>query len=218
MADQTPHIEPTWSATGSLRPDYFDSLYAANGDPWAFASSAYEAAKYAATLAALPQARYANALELGCSIGVLTQQLAPRCARLLATDIAETALADARSRCADLPQITFERRDLVTDFPPGRFDLILLSEVGYYLSQADLNVLRAQIASALAPGGDVLLVHYTGVTNYPLSADAVHETFLTWEGADWISVAAQRTEHYRLDLLTNVVGWKAITDTPARIR
>jgi SAM-dependent methyltransferase len=204
MSDETPHIEPTWSPTGSLRPEYFDSLYAANGDPWSFASSSYEAAKYAATLAALPKARYGDALELGCSIGVLTQQLAPRCARLLATDIAEAALSRARIRCVDLPQITFERRDLMSEFPSTRFDLILVSEVGYYLSQADLDQLRSRIASALAPGGDVVLVHYTGVTNYPLNADAVHESFLVCEGRDWISVAAQRTERYRMDVFTSL--------------
>jgi len=206
MSEETPHIAPTWSATGSLRPEYFDSLYAQNADPWAFASSPYEAAKYAATLAALPQMRYSSALELGCSIGVLTQQLAPRCARLLACDIAEAALSLARSRCADLPQITFERRDLTTEFPAGRFDLILVSEVGYYLSQADLDTLRSRIASALAPGGDVVLVHYTGDTNYPLSADSVHETFLSSEGAEWTGVAAQRTESYRLDVFTRLDG------------
>jgi SAM-dependent methyltransferase len=206
MSDETPHIVPTWSATGSLRPEYFDSLYAQNADPWAFASSPYEAAKYAATLAALPQVRYSSALELGCSIGVLTEQLAPRCARLLACDIAEAALSLARSRCADLPQITFERRDLSTEFPAGRFDLILVSEVGYYLSQPDLDKLRSRIASALAPGGDVVLVHYTGATNYPLSADSVHETFLASEGSEWISVAAQRTESYRLDVFTRLEG------------
>jgi len=204
MTDETPHIDPTWSATGSLRPEYFDSLYAANKDPWAFASSPYEAAKYSATLAALPQARYSSALELGCSIGVLTRQLAPRCADLLATDIAETALSQARSRCADLPQITFERRDLTTEFPAGRFDLILVSEIGYYLSQADLDQLRARIARALAPGGNVVLVHYTGATNYPLTADAVHETFRAWEGRYWISVAAQCTQSYRLDVFTSI--------------
>ena len=204
MADETPHIEPTWSATGSLRPEYFNSLYAANSDPWAFASSPYEAAKYAATLAALPQARYSSALELGCSIGVLTRQLAPRCAHLLATDIAEAALSRARSRCADLCQITFERRDFTTAFPPGRFDLIVVSEVGYYLSGLDLDQLRSRIASAVTPGGHVVLVHYTGVTNYPLSADAVHETFLARESRDWISVTAQRTESYRLDVLTRL--------------
>jgi len=206
MSDRTPHIEPTRSVTGSLGPEYFDRLYAQSGDPWDFASSPYEAAKYAATLAALPHPRYSYALELGCSIGVFTPLLALRCERLLATDVSEAALSQARTRCADLPQVVFERRDLTTDFPAGRFDLILVSEVGYYFSQPDLQVLRANIAAALASGGDLLLVHYTGETNYPLTAAAVHETFLAWVGRDWKRAAEQRTNSYRLDLLTRLDG------------
>ena len=201
MAEQTPHIEPTLTATGSLAPEYFDQLYAQNADPWAFETSAYEAAKYAATLAALPRPRYANALELGCSIGVLTRQLAPRCGRLLATEVSEAALAQARTRCADLLQVTFERRDVSAQFPDGRFDLILVSEVGYYFSQTDLESLRTKIAAALEPRGHLLLVHYTGETNYPLTADAVYETFLAWEGRQWSRLAANRNDGYRLDLL-----------------
>ena len=96
MADQTPRIEPKLSASGSLAPEYFERLYAQSADPWDFEASPYEAAKYAATLAALPRPRYANAFELGCSIGVLTRALAPRCERLLATDVSEAALAQAR--------------------------------------------------------------------------------------------------------------------------
>ena len=206
MSDRTPHIEPTRSVTGSLGPEYFDRLYAQSGDPWDFASSPYEAAKYAATLAALPHPRYSYALELGCSIGVFTHLLALRCERLLSTDVSEAALSQARTRCADLPQVVFERRDLTTDFPAGRFDLILVSEVGYYFSQPDLEVLRANIADVLAPGGDLLLVHYTGETNYPLTAAAVHETFLAWVGRDWKRAAEQRTNSYRLDLLTRLDG------------
>ena len=206
MSDQNPPIEPTRSATGSLGPEYFDRLYAQSSDPWDFESSPYEAAKYAATLAALPHPRYAHALELGCSIGVLTHRLALRCERLQATDISEAALKKARTRCASLPQVLFEQRDLTTDFPAGRFDLILVSEVGYYLSQRDLEVLRTDISAALACGGDLLLVHYTGETDYPLTADAVHETFLALEGRGWERRAEQRTESYRLDLLTRLDG------------
>ena len=69
---------------GSLPAGYFEALYAAAPDPWDFEGSDYERGKYAATLAALPQPRYARALEVGCSIGVLTALLAPRCDRLLA--------------------------------------------------------------------------------------------------------------------------------------
>lgn len=201
MAEKTPRIAPTLSATGSLAAEYFDGLYAQRADPWDFETSAYEAAKYAATLAALPRPRYVHALELGCSIGVLTRALAPRCEQLLATDISERALAQARLRCADRPHVTFERADLSTRFPSGCFDLILVSEVGYYFSAPDLERVRARLAAALAPRGHLLLVHYTGETNYPLSADAVHDTFLAWQGRTWSRLRTERSEGYRLDLL-----------------
>ena len=60
-----------------LTAGYFDELYAGDPDPWGFETSAYEQAKYAATIDALEGRRYATALEIGCSIGVLTARLAP---------------------------------------------------------------------------------------------------------------------------------------------
>lgn len=206
MAERTPQIEPKLTATGSLAADYFDRLYAASGDPWDFETSAYEAQKYAATLAALPRPRYECALELGCSIGVLTQLLAPRCETVLATDVSEAALARARARCARLSHVRFERCDLFTQFPAGTFDLILMSEVGYYFSASDLEKLRAKIATALAPRGHLLLVHFTGETNYPLTADAVHESFLARSKSSWSHLLATRGEGYRLDLLEDLQG------------
>ena len=73
----------------SLDRAYFDRVYEANADPWSFATSPYEYQKYQATMAALPQAHYTNAFEIGCSIGVLTQMLADRCDHLLAVDASE---------------------------------------------------------------------------------------------------------------------------------
>jgi hypothetical protein len=82
-------------ADRTLEPAYFDNVYAADSDPWKFASSAYERDKYAATLAAFPKPRYASAFEIGCSIGVLTSALAPRCDALLAVDAAAARRAGA---------------------------------------------------------------------------------------------------------------------------
>lgn len=96
--------------TGDARdPGYFDALYAVDADPWRFETSAYEAAKYDATLAALPVARYASAVEVGCSIGVLTQRLASRCDALLGVDVAQTALDRAAARCAEQAHVRFAR-------------------------------------------------------------------------------------------------------------
>eukprot|EP01037_Dinobryon_pediforme_P001478 gene1476-1499_t len=58
--------------------EHFEKLYAANPDPWNFNTSEYEAAKYAATLEALPRPRFHHGLEVGCSFGVLSRALAQR--------------------------------------------------------------------------------------------------------------------------------------------
>jgi ubiquinone/menaquinone biosynthesis C-methylase UbiE len=58
--------------------------------------------------------------------------LAQRCSRLLAADISEKALRQARERCANLHQIEFQQLALPRELPDGGFDLIVLSEVGYY--------------------------------------------------------------------------------------
>jgi len=42
----------------------------------------------------------------------------------------------------------------------------------YYLGPADI-----ERTAALAPGGAVLLVHWTGPTNYPVSGDEAAERF-----------------------------------------
>jgi predicted TPR repeat methyltransferase len=185
----------------SLDQGYFERLYSGNADPWDFATSPYEKRKYAATLEALPRARYRRGLELGCSIGVLTGLLAQRCDSLLASDISAIALERARARCAGLENVRFEQRDFSRSFPEGSFDLIVMSEVGYYLSLPDLEHLRTRIAAALNPNGHLLLVHYTGETNYPLTADAVHETFIARQGPAWTLLSSARVETYRLDLL-----------------
>ena len=42
----------------SLTTDFFEALYQQDPDPWQFATSEYEAQKYAATMAALPRDLY----------------------------------------------------------------------------------------------------------------------------------------------------------------
>src|ERR1700760_3882066 len=115
----------------TLKPKYFDDLYAANSDPWNFVASPYEQAKYALTLDAMPKPLYRLALEVGCSIGVLTRALASRCDVVLGIDAAETPLAEATRRCADLPNVRFERMFVPDEWPDGAFGLIVLSEVIY---------------------------------------------------------------------------------------
>ncbi len=184
----------------SIDPDYFEALYRDKGDPWEFETSAYEAAKYRETLAALPAPRFASVFEVGCANGVLTAQLGPRCGALLAVDVSETALEAARARCADQPHIRIEQRRLPAQAPQETFDLVLLSEVVYYWDSEDIVRLGDWLRGAVRSGGHVLLVHWIGETDYPKSGDdavaELHDAL-----ADRVSVErSDRHEAYRLDL------------------
>lgn len=192
---------PTGRRPTSLDPDYFKGMYADEADPWRFASSAYERDKYAATLAALPRPRYAAGLDVGCSIGVFTHQLCARCDTLVGLDVVPSVLDAARARCADCPNASFMLAAVPGDWPDGRFDLIVISEVAYYLDRADLARLVARVEGALLPDGDIVLVHWLGVTHYPLSGDEAAEGFIA--GADRFAriFKQSRTAEYRLDVL-----------------
>ena len=177
----------------SLPASYFEAIYERDPDPWRFRTSAYERAKYDATLAALPRARYRRALEVGCSIGVLTRDLAPRCDALLAVDAAEKALAAAARRLRRPDQCGVRAAARPRKWPNGGapFDLILLSEVVYYFDRPDVARLADRVRDTLAPGGDCLLVHWIGDTDYPLSGDDAAECFI--EAASGFAMSSGRS-------------------------
>ncbi len=187
--------------TQTVPPDYFTGIYASDPDPWRFTSSAYERDKYAATLAALPRARYLSAFEPACSIGVFTRALAARCDRLLATDLVPAAVDAASARCADRPYVEIRQGAVPADWPEGRFDLIVLSEFLYFLAPPDLAALVRRIEDAIEPGGDIILVHWLGVTDYPQSGDGAAEAVIA-HAAPFAGLLHQsRTAEYRIDVL-----------------
>lgn len=148
---------------------YFEAVYSSKRDPFGFETSPYEAAKYARTLAALDDRRFVRALEVGCSIGVFTAMLAPRCVELVAVDISALAVARARKRLAGVHGVRVERRTLPEEMPQGPFDLIVCSEVLYYWSREVLTDALERFRATLAPGGSLLAVHYR-----PHEGDKVH--------------------------------------------
>jgi len=161
-------------ATSRLAAGYFDDLYARHDDPWGFESRWYEERKRAVTLASLPTRRYGRALEIGCSTGLLTAALADRCDELLAVDVAAAAVARARDRVPT--GVRVEQRDITSDFPAGPFDIVVLSEVGYYFDSSVLARLLGEIETALTDEGTLLACHWRHpVHGYLQGGDAVHE-------------------------------------------
>jgi SAM-dependent methyltransferase len=183
----------------TLSQGYFDDLYAASPDPWEFETRWYEARKYALSLALLPAERYGAAFEPGCSIGVLTEQLAPRCGHLLSCDGAAAAVRLAAQRTASRGNVTVERRLIPRDWPPGGFDLIVFSEFLYYFAGDDLDQVLDLGVAALRPGGNLLAVHWRHpVADYPRSGDDVHRLLAGHAGL------ARLVDHREPDFLAEV--------------
>jgi SAM-dependent methyltransferase len=185
----------------SMPASYFENLYTANPDPWKFATSGYEQAKYDATLAALPRSHYQRGLEVGCSIGVFTAQLAAYCKQLVAIDISEVALSRAQMRCRSIANAHFERIAVPLHWPTGTFDLMVLSEVIYYLDIKDVIRLARRVQSSIRSNGHAILVHWTGRTNYPLGGDEAVDLFIESLRPFVLELRHERTPKYRLDIL-----------------
>jgi len=167
----------------TLPPAYFDAMYQAAADPWGFEDRWYEQRKYAISLALLPAVRYRSAFEPGCSIGVLTRLLAGRCDALLSCDVAAAAVRAAALRTRDLPHVRVEQREIPGAWPPGRFDLIVLSEILYYFGDHDLEQVLKNAVSALEPEGTLLAVHWRHpVADYPRSGNDVHQALADCPG------------------------------------
>jgi SAM-dependent methyltransferase len=181
----------------SLKGFYFDRLYEADADPWQFRTRDYEERKRQLTLACLPERHYESCFEPGAAIGVLSAQLARRCDQVLAMDISPVAL---RLAAADLPENVLLRQGAVPrDWPHEPFDLVVLSEVGYYLDKTDC----AELAGlAVHNAQDLVAVHWRHpVDEYPLSGDEVHELLTEAAlGAGMHQLVDHREDDLKLDV------------------
>ena len=153
---------------------YFDSMYGGDADPWGFDSRFYERRKYELTLAALPRQRYVRAVEPGCANGAFTEMLAERCDELVAFDFVEDAVARARCRVAAATHVTVTCAEFPLWWPAGTGDLVVWSEVAYYLTEAGFHSAATGLRHWLEPDGHLVAVHYTGTTDYPVSGVEAH--------------------------------------------
>jgi SAM-dependent methyltransferase len=183
----------------TLGAGYFDGMYSAAADPWGFAERWYERRKYAIALAMLPREQYRAAFEPGCSIGVFSRMLAPRCGTLLSCDLAAAAVQATAARTSALAQVQVEQRDIPRQWPSGRFDLIVLSEVLYYFGDHDLEQVLKHAVDSLEPDGTLLAAHWRHpVAEYPRTGDDVHQVLAAQPGL------ARLVSHVEPDFLAEV--------------
>lgn len=180
------------------RSEVLDRMYDAGGDPWRLAGSFYEDRRRALVLASLGRRRYGRVLEVGCADGRLTQALLERSDEVVALDTSARAVAAARRRA---PGATVVRGEAPDDLPPGPFDLVVLSEVGYFLSPLELVTTLRRAEAALAPRGEILLCHWQHpTTDVPLDGVLVHEQAAT------VLRSARRSTYADADVRIEVWG------------
>lgn len=178
---------------------YFDDLYAESDDPWDLGGLWYEQRKRALLLASLPRSQFVRAFEPGCAGGLLTAELANRCQELIAVDSSDRAVEVCRQRLGGRPGVTTARMSIPSEWAPGALDLIILSEVGYYV--ADLNHLADRVASSLAQDAVVVLCHWRHpVLEHLHSAETVHQVIAAVPGLHLV------VEHREADFLLDVLA------------
>lgn len=159
----------------SLDAQYFADLYAGNDDPWAFRTRWYERRKRDLAMASLPSQCYGRVFEPACANGELSVLLAERCASLLCQDIDATAVRLARQRLAGVDHARVEQGHLPGDWPGGQFDLVVLSEIGYYLDPTDWLQVIEQSVACLAGDGGLLACHWRHpIAGCPQDGGQVH--------------------------------------------
>lgn len=175
--------------------DHLQDLYSGTDDPWGFRRSPYEQAKFAATRAALSRPAYANGLELGCGNVALALHLAPACGAYTGLDAVSRAVAAARKT---LPDARFIEGWLPRDLPAGAFDLIVLSEILYFLDPGDLRQLAVQIVRRW-PAAELVCVTWLGETGHDLQGEEALAIFSRALGPDRAMKKVTGTADYRID-------------------
>jgi SAM-dependent methyltransferase len=183
-----------------MTPSDFEQRYLEDDDPWSYEDSPYEQAKYAATLEACGAGPFRSALELGGSIGVFTERLAPHCERLITIDVSKTAASMARRRVAGFPGTEVLCGSIPDDIPDREYDLVIASEILYYLEESDFERTVAVIRARLITGGRLVAVHWRPASpERPFTGGQVHSRL---RDDPWLtSVRGEQAPGYLLDVL-----------------
>lgn len=185
--------------------DYLRRLYDAGPDPWRIGEGWYEQRKRQLLLACLPEQRYHSCFEPACGNGELSVLLADRCDRLLAGDLVEPAVERTALRLAARPAARARRMTVPADWPDETFDLIVLSEFGYYLPWPDWQAVVSRTAESVGGDWTVLACHW--LPDFPERQAATED--LHAELADRLPgrrILQVRDEDFLLDVFTGRPG------------
>ncbi len=177
----------------------FEALHADSDDPWKVHTSFYESRKRAMTMAALPHETYGRVLEIGCSVGRLAADLAGRASRVLAVDESLSALRRASELLSGVQSVELAHLQVPEGLGRIDADLVVISEVGYFLSPDRLRRLVEKVSASGC--GTVVACHWRhDIEGWPLDGPAVHEILM--EGLGMHRTITISDPDFMLDVFT----------------
>jgi 2-polyprenyl-3-methyl-5-hydroxy-6-metoxy-1,4-benzoquinol methylase len=160
-------------------------------------------------------------LDLGCSVGIISQTLASAGARIIGIDIDVSALKLAISGRAG--QAAFVLGDVgAIPFPDESFDVLICSQV--YEHAPSLSLLVQEIRRVLKTGG---IVFFSGPNRWAVMEEHYHLPFLSWLPKAWadhyVRWSGRASEYYEsprsaAELRSALVGFTIHDLTPEIFR
>ncbi|WP_404862903.1 class I SAM-dependent DNA methyltransferase [Georhizobium sp. MAB10] len=163
----------------SINLDGFENLFQCDPDPWDYETSAFEAHKRSVLLRHAGLSPRGRVLELACANGVTTQALMNVGLRVTALDGSLTAISQAQARLGKISRLRLLHANLPEGMPKERFDLIVVSEIVYYLGSIAARQLAKSVANRVSPGGRVVVLHHH--VNFPdasVNPEHAHRDFV----------------------------------------
>lgn len=136
----------------------YDLAYRLRNDLFEIEGSEYEQHKLNRLIGVIRQRRYKTVLDVGCGIGILAEKISPFCQQIIGIDFSPKAISLAEKRCKNLENVSFLERDIRTFDFQGDYDLVIFSEVLYYLEDRFIERIVHRLKKNLPDSARIIIV------------------------------------------------------------
>jgi 2-polyprenyl-3-methyl-5-hydroxy-6-metoxy-1,4-benzoquinol methylase len=169
----------------SHTPARFDRFYQLDPDPFGAKGSKYELSKQDRLLQLISRRAEYHALDVGCGNGFLSKRIAAHCTHLHGIDFSKKAVELAQKNCQELSNTTFAVEDIRSFSSLELYDLIVCSEVLYYLQGAELDDVVRKLHQLAAADGWLALVGRAEAQIVPAALEKWFDLVDRVEDPDW---------------------------------